>query len=175
MALLSETNPRPGKCRDCHRPAVLGQERCQSHMAQFRLVQAQLDAERISCPHCGTLHHGIYGRKFCSKRCAYTYHVEDAMAFVEAARTQLDLGAATGILHRLFQYLRDRDGNRCALCRKTVDLDRKDMQGPSVDHVIPRSKGGTHDLANLTLAHRSCNTRKGNRTVEGGEQLRLIG
>lgn len=33
---------------------------------------------------------------------------------------------------------------------------------PSIDHVIPVSKGGLHSWENVKLAHRKCNTRKGN-------------
>jgi 5-methylcytosine-specific restriction endonuclease McrA len=44
----------------------------------------------------------------------------------------------------------------------------------SIDHVIPVSMGGTHDLANLAAAHRICNTKKSNRSL-GPEQLRMIG
>ena len=44
----------------------------------------------------------------------------------------------------------------------------------SIDHVNPVSKGGTHDLANLAVAHRICNIKKGNKSL-GPEQLRMIG
>jgi 5-methylcytosine-specific restriction endonuclease McrA len=33
----------------------------------------------------------------------------------------------------------------------------------SVDHLIPRSKGGTNDRSNLAPAHVACNARKGDR------------
>lgn len=61
--------------------------------------------------------------------------------------------------------LAERDGTECGLCGEQVDLDLSfpDPMSPSVDHVIPWSLGGTHDLANLQLAHLSCNCRKGNR------------
>lgn len=36
-----------------------------------------------------------------------------------------------------------------------------------VDHVIPRSKGGTDDLSNCRAACASCNLRKGNRLLKG--------
>lgn len=42
-----------------------------------------------------------------------------------------------------------------------------------MDHVIPLTKGGNHELANVRLAHLRCNVSKGNRG--GNEQLLLIG
>ncbi len=37
---------------------------------------------------------------------------------------------------------------------------------PTIDHVLPRSRGGTDDPENLVTACRPCNTRKANRTPE---------
>lgn len=31
----------------------------------------------------------------------------------------------------------------------------------TADHIVPRSRGGTDELANLRPAHRSCNSRRG--------------
>lgn len=50
-----------------------------------------------------------------------------------------------------------RDEYRCQYCgRKTRDL--------TIDHVIPRQRGGPHTWENLVMCCRSCNNRKGNRT-----------
>lgn len=126
-----------------------------------KLIKADL-----TCKHCGGYQRwGLKGR-FCSPKCANAYMAEDHMAMVEAARNALDLPAATGWLHKLFAYLADRDGEQCSLCDEPIDLQSKDTRwGPSVDHVLPRSRGGSHELTNLALAHRSCNSRKGNRVA----------
>ena len=34
---------------------------------------------------------------------------------------------------------------------------------PSIDHVVPLSKGGTHTWDNVHLAHKRCNMVKGNK------------
>ena len=88
-------------------------------------------------------------------------------------RKALKAGSATGRPVRLAE-IRERDGNRCHLCRKTVpDRLWPHPLSPSLDHVIPLSKGGPHDPDNVRLAHLRCNVEKG---ADGGnEQLLLIG
>lgn len=45
----------------------------------------------------------------------------------------------------------------CALCKTYLDIDEA-----TIDHKIPKSKGGTNDIKNLQLAHQVCNKVKGN-------------
>jgi 5-methylcytosine-specific restriction endonuclease McrA len=78
-------------------------------------------------------------------------------------------GAALSI-----DQLGERDGWRCHLCRRRVS---RTMRSPhprsaSFDHLIPVSHGGTDAPENLRLAHRGCNSRRGNR---GAVQLQLVG
>lgn len=61
--------------------------------------------------------------------------------------------------------LRQVKGGQCWLCGRNVN--RKERRhghpgAPSVDHVIPLSRGGTHRQSNLRLAHVFCNQTKGN-------------
>ncbi|HKZ28882.1 MAG TPA: HNH endonuclease [Acidimicrobiia bacterium] len=44
-----------------------------------------------------------------------------------------------------------RDGNRCQYCGRAAEC---------LDHVIPRSKGGTHTWENVVACCRVCNVRK---------------
>jgi len=41
----------------------------------------------------------------------------------------------------------------------------------SVDHIVPRSMGGSADLANLQPAHAVCNSRKGGRQPRRADAL----
>ena len=36
----------------------------------------------------------------------------------------------------------------------------------TIDHIVPRSKGGSDDMENLQLLYQACNSVKGNRTQE---------
>lgn len=48
-------------------------------------------------------------------------------------------------------------GNKCIICGN------KDI---TIDHIIPVSKGGTNDIDNLQPLCKSCNSSKGNKTME---------
>lgn len=53
----------------------------------------------------------------------------------------------------------------CGICSDPVDLSLRtpDLFRASVDHILPYSHGGSHDLANLQLAHLYCNYLKSDR------------
>lgn len=61
--------------------------------------------------------------------------------------------------------LADRDGEFCKICGGPVDFSIKwpHRMTPTVDHIFPWSRGGTHDEDNLQLAHWTCNLRKNNK------------
>jgi 5-methylcytosine-specific restriction endonuclease McrA len=49
-----------------------------------------------------------------------------------------------------------RDGHRCQYCGGVAE---------NIDHVVPRSRGGTHTWDNVVAACRPCNTRKEDRLL----------
>jgi 5-methylcytosine-specific restriction endonuclease McrA len=51
------------------------------------------------------------------------------------------------------QNIFKRDGGKCVYCSSRQDL--------TLDHVVPRSRGGDSTWTNLVTACRSCNTKKG--------------
>jgi hypothetical protein len=54
-------------------------------------------------------------------------------------------------------------GDICHLCRTPVDITVSvpDPRAPTIDHVLPLSRGGGDDLTNVDIAHFACNRRKG--------------
>lgn len=64
---------------------------------------------------------------------------------------------------KLRHSLYERDAWSCAICETPVDRDAhwNDDMAPSLDHIRPRSLGGTHDAGNLRTAHRLCNSVRG--------------
>ncbi len=65
--------------------------------------------------------------------------------------------------HRGGVFIRDR--HRCAYCGAKAD---------TLDHVLPRSRGGAWEWTNIVAACEACNHRKGDRTPdEAGMPLRF--
>ncbi len=56
------------------------------------------------------------------------------------------------------QNIYKRDGYQCVYCETKEDL--------TLDHLLPRSRGGKDQWINLVTACQKCNTYKGNRTPE---------
>ena len=100
-----------------------------------------------------------YCSKECAKRTANAKHKDRRIRKIKEVRqTAIDL-------KRLAEQSRDV----CALCGQLVDWEDYEMRGdafiagdnyPSIDHIMPLSKGGVHSWANVQLAHRRCNYMK---------------
>ena len=56
------------------------------------------------------------------------------------------------------QAIMRRDGKRCWLCGERLN---KRNDRTTIDHAIPKGRGGTNHLHNLRLAHESCNNARG--------------
>ena len=61
-------------------------------------------------------------------------------------------------------YLYNKYKGRCAICGKLLQKDNPNQMEDyiTIDHVIPRSKGGTDSIRNLQAACNDCNSTKGN-------------
>lgn len=147
-----------------------------------------------ACDHCGVAiaEGSHYRRRWCSVRCqarderGVPHEPSDCVNCGEALPigsrqdrrwcSKRCEGDARGH-HRRKRVARlaERDGWRCGLCGRRISPKAKwpDTGCATADHIVPRSCGGTDDLANLQLAHAGCNATKGNRVAGEGEQLRL--
>lgn len=78
---------------------------------------------------------------------------------LELERQRQLLPSQSELRRLVFADLLARDGNRCAYCGATnVYLE--------VEHIVARSRGGTDEPDNLTLACKPCNRGKGTLSVQ---------
>lgn len=58
-------------------------------------------------------------------------------------------------------------GSICWLCKRPIDLaaSGRSKWGMSLDHVLPRSLGGSNALGNLRPAHQYCNSKRRNKLL----------
>lgn len=65
----------------------------------------------------------------------------------------------TLIGYEVREYLLEKWNRKCAYCgKKDIPLE--------IDHIRPKSKGGSNRISNLTLACNSCNKKKGSKSIE---------
>ena len=148
------------------------QQRAQRKAEQLsRKVSDQLIkrlATRV-CKNCGKefclelsdYHSEIYCSEQCQKRCHDRIKRDKRIRRIKTREMDPDI-----TLEKLYA----RDNGVCYLCGITCDwtdgqtIDGQFVAGetyPSIDHVKPISKGGTHTWDNIKLACRHCNTVKG--------------
>ena len=71
-----------------------------------------------------------------------------------------------------FRSLRRRDGDTCHWCEVGLDFRGYDEgvpfdqldQRPTLDHYVPRTKGGSNKVKNLVLACDWCNQKRGHKS-----------
>jgi len=75
----------------------------------------------------------------------------------EISGVEYQQGALAG--YEVREYLLEKFNRRCAYC----NVQNVPMQ---IEHIVPRARGGSNRVSNLTLACEPCNLKKGTRTAE---------
>lgn len=130
-----------------------------------------------TCSECGGKYTATQlGTKYCSRRCASRVHDRTKRA-KKRLRAEANGAVDTITLDELIAM----DSNECYLCGE--ECNRNDYvisdEGhfivgrtyPSIDHVMPVAKGGTHTWDNVRLAHHHCNTIKSDNLIEEALQM----
>lgn len=144
------------KCKKCHIEFVgkFFRSLCQSCYAdgsawrrwlpKTRKPKKPLPVVTKQCPKCGTLFDSfVYlNKNSCSDKCRGKYR------FLKG-RDRASMIAK----------LVKRDGRKCCICLGKLDFKLKypDDMSVSIDHIVPRSLGGTNKIDNCQLAHLKCN------------------
>ena len=89
-----------------------------------------------------------------------TEHVKfDTQLLQNPGITGLEYQQGELLGYEVREYLLEKWDRKCAYCSKNnIPLE--------IEHIVPKSRGGSNRISNLTIACRSCNQRKGNLTAE---------
>lgn len=179
------TNFKPLTCSHCE--AIERAKRKKQREAQLKIIRIrkleQKQAEKITrfwnqdfkqiklreCSECGAVFYK--NKKYCSVECQERSrnrrHKDKRLMVIGHRLVDKDIN-----LDKLYE----RDCGICWLCGEICDYSdcETDIKGnfivgkryPSIDHVLPLSKGGVHSWDNVKLAHHYCNTLKKNTVVD---------
>lgn len=159
--------PATGHRAGYHRHWKAGEpacDECLDAINQFNKARYVRRSKTVrECQRCGREFLGWANQKNCCKPSGHSRSVPD---WVRAEVFERD-GLVCQICFKPtnpddYRRSRGRDGRRVFLAG--VDY-------PTLDHIQPRSKGGSDDPDNLRVAHFSCNGARGNRD---NEQLVLL-
>lgn len=138
---------------------------CNSDCAHKSSYKSKARIHTIKCKECGKHKEVTYRRKvFCSDECNRKYEWRRK----EVKRRKKI--KANGEVHWdiSIERLLKRDGSTCYLCGENTikGEDTNHELYPSIEHVIPIAKGGTHTWDNVKIAHRRCNWEKRDDIIE---------
>lgn len=109
----------------------------------------------MCCPRCYVSFHDLFQGRFCPV-CLAVYRV------TEPAKKRHRPAKTTATRQQVYE----RDGHRCVACGSEEDL--------TLDHRIPKCRGGTNALENLQTMCSPCNQSKGDMMPDEWEAARAL-
>jgi HNH endonuclease len=167
-----QTQNTSSRCWNC---VKAGKKRCYTCHVIFVAVDRRLKCSKCltaSCIECGCSFQQSKGRKTCSAQCGVALKLRRNQEAGRRRRIRRR-GAIKGPYHDLEIF--DRDGWRCQICGGLTRPWHRAPHplAPTIDHIVPLSKGGDDVASNVQCAHSQCNTRK--QAGAADDQLRLVG
>ena len=172
----AKTNRRmycSAKCKDKGKPSAQGLTCfiCGGGMQKGATSTRQGEAAHNACRSGGARNKAEYMQRWHAK-----FKAENGMSSASAWRRRFrdeygywpQLGGSDWISGATRKRLYVRDGWRCYLCNEALSSATpvNHPKALTLDHFIPRSRGGTDDTANLRTCCRECNIRKSDRMPE---------
>jgi len=149
------------------------------------ICKAKAKSKRVihtkTCKECGSTFKTDHDKtEYCSTKCRNRYRRKKVRISKDKRLTLNGKADYSISLKKLYQ----RDKGICHICgekcnpKDYIEKNSVFIAGeryPSIDHVYPISKGGTHTWDNVKLAHRGCNAVKNDKIIfeEHSGQLRL--
>ena len=137
-----------------------------------------LELRKVECGVCGKEFKTWNLRyKYCSKECADKASYEQCSDSRRDQRRRRRARLRGAIVEKFnSKEIFMRDGWRCQICKRKIRKNAKypHPHSPTLDHIIPLAKGGTHERKNVQLACFICNSKKSADVADGCDQLRMF-
>ncbi|MEI3912750.1 MULTISPECIES: HNH endonuclease [Bacillus] len=150
-------------CSKQYKTHVTNSKYC-SYKCRYQYKVRQKVIHNIKCKECSKWFSSTNKRKlYCSAECNSRYQDRKKDTLRRNRIKQNGKVDWSISIERLMK----RDKGICYLCSKCVDINLNPNHDyyPSIEHIIPVSKGGTHTWDNVKLAHRKCNYLKSNEMI----------
>lgn len=164
-------SPRPWTrwCHECGSAFMADRSNPGARFCSHACDMSNRTARRLprrSCDECGAEFRPVatvWNARYCSKGCSWAVSQRRRSAWKRGSGMAKDYA---------FQEIAERDGWTCGLCGEPVDAalmrtSTAERMRPTIDHIVPVSRGGPDIRANVQLAHLSCNASKGNSILVG--------
>ena len=157
------------KCKYCNNEFEVGRRKtfCSEECAKKHNNLQQKKKWRFKkCRYCKKWRYGFTG-KYCSEQCRKRVkrikHELQKNERLKRARSNGQFDADIDIYKLI-----ERDGGRCYLCGDDVlfSYHYNHPKYPTIEHVMPISKGGAHSWDNVKVACRECNTYKSTTLID---------
>lgn len=151
-------------CRREHKDRVVKKWYQENKETILQRVKDSKQKRKAKCKECSCFYETTKKNSFCTKVCAKKYHNRKK----EVIRRERIVSNGKVDWSISIERLTKRDGKTCYLCKESMEYQThyNDDNYPSIEHVKPISKGGTHTWDNVKLAHRKCNAMKSNVWIE---------
>ena len=153
---LGDFSPAASVCKACAAASMREMRRSRPRARQGKLRD-------VVCDFCGMQFVGDGKRsRYCSTECFEANRNKANWKYTNKRRARIR-EALVEAFDRVEVF--ERDGWMCALCGEPVDR-AATFPAPlsaSLDHIIPISRGGTHEPSNAQCTHLRCNVIKGAR------------
>lgn len=146
-------------------------DECRLEMGRIKFresVTRNYQSKIYECIICGehfTTEYGDKSRAYCSDECRHEGIRRQSRIQEYNREKRLRKAFVSKVVP---QEIFKRDGFKCMLCDEPLAMDKKvpHPAAPTIDHIIPLAKGGTHEPSNVQAAHFKCNWMKSDRLIE---------
>ena len=156
-------------CQYCGGEFIVGKrknfcsDKCRINYKKLEKIRSR---KLKKCYYCEKWRYGFRG-KYCTEECRRKANrIKDELRKSERLKRARSNGPFDADID--IYKLIERDGGRCYLCGDDVlfSYHYNDPKYPTIEHVLPISKGGSHSWDNVKVACRECNTRKSTTLID---------